>query len=118
MENNIPIIDLSARRSKVPVSTKIVKACEKYGFFMVVNHDVPLNVVEELEQQGLQFFARPMAEKRRAGPGNPYGYGCNSIGPNGDMGALEYLTLSTNPGSPDYIARRARTISNRPSKFS
>jgi gibberellin 2-oxidase len=116
MENDVPKIDLSARRSSV--STKIVKACEKYGFFMVTNHDVPLNVVGELEQQGLQFFARPMAEKLRAGPGTPYGYGCNRIGPNGDMGALEYLTLSTNPASPDYIARRARTISNRPSKFS
>lgn len=100
------------------MSTKIVKACEKYGFFMVSNHDVPLNVVAGLEQQGLQFFARPMAEKQRAGPGTPFGYGCNRIGSSGDMGALEYLTLSTNPASPDYIARRARTISNRPSKFS
>lgn len=108
----LPIIDLSAERSQV--RNLIVKACEDYGFFKVINHGVPQDIVAKLEEQSLSFFAKTMAEKQRAGPAIPLGYGCKTIGFNGDMGEVEYLLFNTNPIS---IAQRSKTISNEPTKF-
>lgn len=108
----LPVVDLSGERSEV--SKVIVKACEEYGFFKVVNHGVPQDVILKLEEQVLRFFSLPLSEKQRAGPADPLGYGCKNIGFNGDTGEVEYLTLNTNPLS---IAQRSTTISNNPSKF-
>lgn len=109
----LPFIDLSAERSQV--RNLIVKACEDYGFFKVINHGVPQDIVAKLEEQSLSFFAKTMAEKQRAGPAIPLGYGCKTIGFNGDMGEVEYLLFNTNPIS---VAQRSKTISNEPTKFS
>ncbi|KAG6664147.1 gibberellin 2-beta-dioxygenase 2-like [Carya illinoinensis] len=111
---HLPVVDLSADRAEV--SKLIVKACEEYGFFKVINHGVPEDIILKLEQEGREFFALPESEKQRAGPANPLGYGCKSMGCKGDKGEIEYLTLNTNPLS---IAQRSKTISiNEPSKFS
>ncbi|KAH9683960.1 Gibberellin 2-beta-dioxygenase 4 [Citrus sinensis] len=109
---DLPMIDLSADRSEV--GKLIVRACEEYGFFKVINHGVPEGVIAEMEQESVNFFEKPLAEKQRAGPANPFGYGCKNIGFNGDMGEVEFLLLHTNPLS---IAQRSKSISNDPSKF-
>ncbi|PON72625.1 Gibberellin-2 oxidase [Parasponia andersonii] len=91
--HGIPVVDLSNPDAK----TSIVKACEDFGFFKVVNHGVPMEFMAKLEAEALNFFNLPQSEKDRAGPPDPFGYGSKRIGPNGDVGWIEYVLLKTNP---------------------
>ncbi|KAK4425988.1 Gibberellin 2-beta-dioxygenase 2 [Sesamum alatum] len=110
----LPIIDLlSSKSNRSQVSKQIVKACEEYGFFKVINHGVPQEIITQMEEEAHNFFSKPGSEKERAGPANPYGYGCKNIGLKGDMGEVEYLLLQTN--SP--FINSKYYISQDPNKF-
>lgn len=87
----IPVIDLSKPGSK----NLLVKACEEFGFFKVINHGVPVEFINKLELEAIKFFSLPLSEKEKAGPPDPFGYGNKRIGPNGDIGWVEYLLLTT-----------------------
>ncbi|KAL4347082.1 hypothetical protein GQ457_17G014190 [Hibiscus cannabinus] len=88
----IPIVDLSKPDSK----HQIIKACEEFGFFKVINHGVPMEFISRLESEATEFFSLPLSEKEKTGQPKPYGYGSKRIGPNGDVGWVEYLLLMTN----------------------
>ncbi|XP_031474572.1 gibberellin 2-beta-dioxygenase-like [Nymphaea colorata] len=91
--SGIPVIDLSLPDCK----TELVKACEEFGFFKVVNHGVPMEFMSKLEAETVKFFSLPLSEKEKAGPASPFGYGNRRIGPNGDVGWIEYLLLQADP---------------------
>ncbi|KAG6395819.1 hypothetical protein SASPL_141948 [Salvia splendens] len=93
----IPLIDLS----KPDPKSQLVRACEDFGFFKVINHGVPAHLIRALESEAVRFFSLPPSVKAQAGPPDPFGYGDKKIGPNGDVGWLEYLLLTTNSHS-DY----------------
>ncbi|KAI3509709.1 hypothetical protein L1887_25225 [Cichorium endivia] len=93
----IPLIDLSKPESK----HHLVKACQEFGFFKVVNHGVPTKFINKLESEAVKFFSSPLSVKEKAGPADPFGYGNKSIGRNGDVGWVEYLLLNAKPES-DY----------------
>uniref|UniRef100_A0ACD5VZ80 Uncharacterized protein n=1 Tax=Avena sativa TaxID=4498 RepID=A0ACD5VZ80_AVESA len=91
----MPVVDLSS-----PGAPKaIADACERFGFFKLVNHGVPLDTMERLESEAVRFFSQSQAEKDRSGPAYPFGYGSKRIGLNGDMGWLEYLLLAVSSAS-------------------
>ncbi|XP_042410423.1 gibberellin 2-beta-dioxygenase 1-like [Zingiber officinale] len=85
----VPVITLSDPDAE----TLLVRACEDLGFFRVTNHGIPMELIARLEEEIMQFFARPAAEKELAGKANPFGYGSKSIGNNGDVGWVEYLLI-------------------------
>nr|GMC70303.1 gibberellin 2-beta-dioxygenase 1-like [Ipomoea batatas] len=94
----VPLIDLSHPDAK----HHLVKACEEFGFFKVVNHGVPTEFITRLESQAVKFFSSPLSHKENAGPPDPSGYGNKKIGPNGDIGWVEYILLSPNDLEFDY----------------
>ncbi|KAI3684026.1 hypothetical protein L1987_84548 [Smallanthus sonchifolius] len=105
VEVSPPTIDLSGKdESQVQLSKLIVEACEGYGFFKVVNHGVPVQIMRAMEDESFEFFQKPSAEKQRS-----FGYGNKNIGVSGDKGELEYLLLQTNQIS---------LIDNQSSQFS
>ncbi|XP_043699080.1 gibberellin 2-beta-dioxygenase 1-like [Telopea speciosissima] len=99
----IPVIDLS----KPDAQTLVVKACEEFGFFKVINHGVPMEFISMLESEAVKFFSLPQPEKEKAGPANPFGYGNRKIGLNGDIGWIEYILLRSNP---EFISQKSLSI--------
>ncbi|KAF8663743.1 hypothetical protein HU200_055067 [Digitaria exilis] len=92
----VPVVDLS-----IPGAARaIVDACERFGFFKVVNHGVDTGTMDRAESEAVEFFAQAQPVKDRAGPAYPSGgYGSKRIGLNGDMGWLEYLLLAVHNAS-------------------
>lgn len=85
----IPVIDMSDPESK----HALVKACEDFGFFKVINHGVSAELVSVLEHETVEFFSLPKSEKTQVA-GYPFGYGNSKIGWNGDVGWVEYLLMN------------------------
>lgn len=90
--SGVPVIDLSMPGS----DEAIVRACEEFGFFKVTNHGVSKELMAKLEAEAVKFFSLPQFEKEKAGSPNPSGYGNKRIGPNGDVGWVEYLLFEIN----------------------
>ncbi|CAN4103038.1 unnamed protein product [Withania somnifera] len=90
--NDVPVIDLSKPDSK----NLTVKACEEFGFFKVINHDVPMKFMSKLESEAIKFFSSPLSEKLKAGTADLFGYGNKQIGLNGDFGWVEHILVSIN----------------------
>ncbi|XP_075667328.1 gibberellin 2-beta-dioxygenase [Castanea sativa] len=99
----IPVVDLSDPEAK----SLIVKAFEEFGMFKLVNHGIPMEFITRLEVESLRFFNLPQPEKDKAGPPDPFGYGSKRIGPNGDVGWIEYILLNTNP---DVMSHKSLSI--------
>ncbi|MFK7825788.1 MAG: isopenicillin N synthase family dioxygenase [Oligoflexales bacterium] len=67
----IPVIDISHLRTKLSesstktVSNSIASACQEYGFFMVKNHGISINLLNDILKISRQFFASPNKAKMK-----------------------------------------------------
>ncbi|KAF8112534.1 hypothetical protein N665_0063s0020 [Sinapis alba] len=62
----IPIIDLKDPHDEL-VARAMVKASEEWGAFHVVNHGIPSELIQRLQEVGMQFFELPTVEKESVG---------------------------------------------------
>jgi hypothetical protein len=66
------------------VVSQVRDACRDWGFFHVVNHGVPAELLDRVQQQAQRFFALPKEEKlkvRRESAGDITGYGHAAVKP-------------------------------------
>ncbi|KAK9118315.1 hypothetical protein Scep_016408 [Stephania cephalantha] len=69
----VPVVDLND-----PNAMKLVShACETWGVFQVVNHEVPLSSLQNIEAQARRLFCLPSEHKLKVArlPGSISGYG-------------------------------------------
>ncbi|KAK9149783.1 hypothetical protein Scep_008540 [Stephania cephalantha] len=73
----VPVVDLND-----PNAMKLVRhACETWGVFQIVNHGIPMTLLQELEAQGRRLFSLPAEHKLKAArlPDGISGYGLARI---------------------------------------
>ncbi|GAA0138267.1 oxidoreductase [Lithospermum erythrorhizon] len=52
------------------VAAEICKAAAEWGFFQIINHRIPLEVLESVKEAGHEFFALPVDERKKYVKGN------------------------------------------------
>ncbi|KAK1438243.1 hypothetical protein QVD17_04049 [Tagetes erecta] len=61
---NIPMIDMCPDRNTNLVRDEIARACTDWGAFHVINHGVPIVLMDEIRKVGSSFFeAMPLSER-------------------------------------------------------
>lgn len=88
-EVKVPVIDLqgSDGEHRGVVLEQIREACSGWGGFQIVNHGVPLALMERIRQVAKEFFALPVEEKQKYSATAPtntvdlfHGYGTKALG--------------------------------------
>ncbi|XP_071927588.1 bi-functional coumaroyl CoA and feruloyl CoA ortho-hydroxylase F6H2-1-1-like [Coffea arabica] len=64
LEESIPIIDVS-NWDDPEVAGSICEAAAKWGFFQIINHGIPLDILENLKAAVHKFFDLPNEERRK-----------------------------------------------------
>ena len=72
--DELPVIDLSNDTKEVVL--EIGEACKTWGFFHVINHGVPLELISRIMKTSKEFFYLPLEEKKlvKRDEVNPLGY--------------------------------------------
>ena len=96
-QESVPLIDIS-KWDDPEVAEAICEAAEKWGFFQIINHGVPIEVLENVKEATHLFFGLSAEEKRKylkgLSPSNNVRFG-TSFSPEAEK-ALEwkdYLSL-------------------------
>ncbi|KAJ3680598.1 hypothetical protein LUZ60_016876 [Juncus effusus] len=108
---NLPIVDLAKLADPAfycEEAAKLDSACREWGFFQLVNHGIPENLIKQLKTDVIEFFNMPLSEKKayKSQPGDLQGYGQSFVhSPEQKLDWADKLSLMTRP------------ISNRKMKF-
>lgn len=66
-EGKLPLIDLKqlllGEEERRACRKRIARASKEWGFFQVVNHGVPLRVMEAMREEQVKLFEKPFEEK-------------------------------------------------------
>lgn len=63
-QESIPVIDVS-KWDDPKVAESICEAARKWGFFQIINHGVPLEVLNNVKEAGHRFFGLPNKERKK-----------------------------------------------------
>eukprot|EP01018_Ginkgo_biloba_P000343 Gb_33799 [translate_table: standard] len=91
--DRVPVIDLSplqshsysdihtAEKNLEKLVMEVEKACKEWGFFVVINHGVPTDLIRKVRSTAAEFYALPLKEKRkvRRDEQNALGYFDNEL---------------------------------------
>lgn len=84
----IPTVDLSSLNSndkatRKQLVAKVRAACLDWGFFHVIKHGVPVELLDRVQKQAQKFFSLPKEEKLKVSraPGSYTGYGHAAVKP-------------------------------------
>lgn len=75
-QTTVPVIDM-AQDDKAQVRAQITRACQDWGFFLLINHGVPAALMDAAMHMARHFFALSSQEKQvfHMRTGSPLGYG-------------------------------------------
>ena len=75
ISNTLPVIDINQIDNLLTLA-ELDTACREWGFFQVVNHGIPRDVIDEMLTRSREFFAQPVAQKREIlrTQSNPWGF--------------------------------------------
>ncbi|OMO62043.1 hypothetical protein COLO4_33255, partial [Corchorus olitorius] len=66
---SIPVIDIS-NWDDPKVTDSICEAASKWGFFQIINHGVPLQVLNDVREAAHRFYGLPNEERNKYWAGN------------------------------------------------
>jgi isopenicillin N synthase-like dioxygenase len=74
------VIDSSCTAARVSID-EIAQACQDWGFFQVINHGIPADLIESVLQQTRRMFALPLEQKLSVvrTRDNPWGFYNNEL---------------------------------------
>ncbi|XP_073125354.1 2-oxoglutarate-dependent dioxygenase 19-like [Henckelia pumila] len=73
ISDSLPIVDFSLLLSddadqRSQALKDLAKACEEWGFFVLINHGIPESLMKAIVDASLEFFDLPLEERRRYEP--------------------------------------------------
>lgn len=101
--SSVPVIDIGGLRDSTANDAigEIANACRDWGFFQVVNHGVPGELIDDVWRQMWQFFRLPRSTKESIlrTRENPWGYYNNELTKNrrDKKEVFDYTTQGTDP---------------------
>jgi isopenicillin N synthase-like dioxygenase len=104
----VPVLDVGGLQhdAEDPVAHEIAQASHEWGFFQVINHGVPRELIDETWRQTRRFFALPQAQKDAVmrTRENPWGYYNNELTKN-QRDKKEVFDYTTDGVDPIYHSR-------------
>lgn len=78
-EVSIPVVDMRSS-DRAALVRDVAAACEKFGFFQIVNHGVEESLIQRCESAAHTMFELPLDVKERVHrpPQTSFGYGANT----------------------------------------